>query len=104
VATGDAMVGNHHVRCQGAPRDGAVAFGCDPSFYMDEITLLFHNMINGSDRNRKGEDGHLVKRCNKIYNSVFLLLFWYGSQLAALPEAFVGGYPRGSTFGFRISV
>ena len=36
VATGDA-------RCQGAPREGAVAFGCDPSFYMDEITLLFHN-------------------------------------------------------------
>jgi hypothetical protein len=35
VATGD--------HCQGAPREDAVAFGCDPSFYMDEITLLFHN-------------------------------------------------------------
>ena len=28
----------------------------------------------------------------------------YGSQLVVFPEAFVGGYPRGSTFGFGISI
>ncbi|PAN07226.1 hypothetical protein PAHAL_1G319900 [Panicum hallii] len=28
----------------------------------------------------------------------------YGSQLVVFPEAFIGGYPRGSTFGFGISV
>lgn len=26
----------------------------------------------------------------------------YGSQLVVFPEAFVGGYPRGSTFGVSI--
>lgn len=26
----------------------------------------------------------------------------YGSQLVVFPEAFVGGYPRGSTFGVTI--
>lgn len=26
----------------------------------------------------------------------------YGSQLVAFPEAFVGGYPRGSSFGVSI--
>ncbi|CAN6232578.1 unnamed protein product [Urochloa humidicola] len=28
----------------------------------------------------------------------------YGSQLVVFPEAFIGGYPRGSTFGFGISI
>ncbi|XP_048534773.1 bifunctional nitrilase/nitrile hydratase NIT4-like isoform X2 [Triticum urartu] len=28
----------------------------------------------------------------------------YGSQLVVFPEAFVGGYPRGSTFGFGINI
>lgn len=28
----------------------------------------------------------------------------YGAQLVVFPEAFVGGYPRGSTFGFGISI
>lgn len=26
----------------------------------------------------------------------------YGSQLVVFPEAFIGGYPRGSTFGVTI--
>lgn len=26
----------------------------------------------------------------------------YGSQLVVFPEAFIGGYPRGSTFGVAI--
>jgi hypothetical protein len=28
----------------------------------------------------------------------------HGAQLVVFPEAFVGGYPRGSTFGFGISI
>ncbi len=28
----------------------------------------------------------------------------YGSQLVVFPEAFVGGYPRGSTFGFGANI
>lgn len=28
----------------------------------------------------------------------------YGSQLVVFPEAFIGGYPRGSTFGFGITI
>lgn len=55
--------------------------------------------------------------CKLIYLAVHLSEMWlspdkaerllaeaasYGSQLVVFPEAFVGGYPRGSTFGITI--